>query len=362
MPITTHPDPTMPITTRVAIFERNLLWHVAALGAGSAYSSSVVVTTEKVAFGPMCFLFILPLLAALRVCAAWMLDQAEAHRRTGVAWLVGNQTLFALSVFDAGGSAELVHKVLRDSWMLGFVLCMCALKGSADALLADPAAPGTKLARAVFFTSLALKVTLALEYTLFWLGFVVMYETTYKLINEYIDSCVQLAALTTRNEQLVGEKERLAYMEAIATKACGQYVPPHCEANASGNDSDHPRNSCGSILGAMQDPEVTAKQQECATSVDNDEEAKAHSTEASPDTITTPLFLAMRRVEQDGSWMPAARLSSESEVSIVSSALLSIKEAAKNAPPTWAPAPPKLEKQPFQPGRGRAPERPRSVA
>ena len=227
-----------------------------------------------------------------------------------------------------------MHKVLRDSWMLGFALCMCALKGSADALLADPAAPGTKLARAVFFTSLALKVavTLTLEYTLFWLGFVVMYETTYKLINEYIDSSVQLAALTTRNEQLVGEKERLAYMEAIATKACGQYVPPHCEANASGNDSDHPRNSCGSILGAMQDPEVTAKQQECATSVDNDEKANAHSTEASPDTITTPLFLAMRRVEQDGSWMPAARLSPESEVSIVSSALLSIKEAAIERP------------------------------
>ena len=43
-----------------------------------------------------------------------------------------------------------------------------------------------------------------------------------QLINEYIDSCVQLAVLTTRNEQLVGEKERLAYMEAIATKACGQ--------------------------------------------------------------------------------------------------------------------------------------------
>jgi hypothetical protein len=348
----------MRLPSRVAIFERNLLWHVAALGAGFAYSLSVVVTTEKVAFGPMCFLFNLPLLAALRVRAASMLDQAEAYRRTGVAWLVGNQTVYALSVFDAGGSAELVHKFLRDSWMLGFVLCICALKASADALLADPAAPGTKLARAVFFTSLALKVavTLTLEYTLFWLGFAVMYETTYRLVNEYIDSCVQLAALTARNEQLVGEKERLAYMEAIATKACGQYVPPHC---ASGNDSDHPRSFCGSILGAMQDPEVTAKQQECATSVDNDEEAKAHNTEASPDTITTPLFLANRRVEQAGPWMPVARLSPESEVSIVSSALLSIKEAAKNAPPTWAPAPPK--EQPFR-RRGRAPERPRSVA
>ena len=351
----------MPIPTRVAIFERNLLWHVAALGAGFAYCSSVVGTTEKVALGPMCFLFIYPLLAALRVRAASMLDQAEAYRRTGVAWLVGNQTLFALSVFDAGGSAELVHKVLRDSWMLGFVLCMGALKASADALFADPAAPGTKLARAVFFTSLALKVavTLTLEYTLFWLGFAVMYETTYRLVNEYIDSCVQLAALTARNEQLVGEKERLAYMEAIATKASGQYVPPHCEANAGCNDSHHPRSFCGSILGAMQDPEVTAKQQECATSVDNDEEAKAHNTEASPDTITTPLFLANRRVEQAGPWMPVARLSPESEVSIVSSALLSIKEAAKNAPPTWAPAPPK--EQPFR-CRGRAPERPRSVA
>ena len=348
----------MRVPSRVAIFERNLLWHVAALGAGFAYSSRVVGTTEKVALGPMCFLFITPLLAALRVRAASMLDQAEAYRRTGVAWLVGNQTLFALSVFDAGGSAELVHKFMRDSWMLGVAFCICALKASADALFADPAAPGTKLARAVFFTSLALKVavTLTLEYTLFWLGFAVMYETTYRLVNEYIDSCVQLAALTARNEQLVGEKERLAYMEAIATKACGQYVPPHCEANASGNDSDHPRSFCGSILGAMQDPEVTAKQQECATSVDNDEEAKAHNTEASPDTITTPLFLANRRVEQAGPWMPVAP---ESEVSIVSSALLSIKEAAKNAPPTWAPAPPK--EQPFR-CRGRAPERPRSVA
>jgi hypothetical protein len=345
----------MRLPSRVAIFERNLLWHVAALGAGFAYSSRVVGTTEKVALGPMCFLFITPLLAALRVHAASMLDQAEAYRRTGVVWLVGNQTAYALSVFDAGGSAELVHKFLRDSWMLGFVLCMCALKASADALLADPAAPGTKLARAVFFTSLALKVavTLTLEYTLFWLGFAVMYETTYRLVNEYIDSCVQLAALTARNEQLVGEKERLAYMEAMATKACGQYVPPHC---ASGNDSDHPRSFCGSILGAMQDPEVTAKQQECATSVDNDEEAKAHNTEASPNTITTPLFLANRRVEQAGPWMPVAP---ESEVSIVSSALLSIKEAAENAPPTWAPAPPK--EQPFR-RRGRAPERPRSMA
>ena len=101
MPITTHPDPTMPIITRVAIFERNLLWHVAALGAGFAYSLSVVVTTEKVAFGPMCFLFILPLLAALRVCAAWMLDQAEAHRRTGVAWLTLWPISLALSVIDA---------------------------------------------------------------------------------------------------------------------------------------------------------------------------------------------------------------------------------------------------------------------
>ena len=351
----------MPLPTRVAIFERNLLWHVAALGAGFVYASSVVGTTEKVAFGPMCLLFIYPLLAALRVRAASMLDQAEAYRRTGVAWLVGSQTLFALSVFDAGGSAEIVHKALRDSWMLGFVFCMCALKGSADALLADPAAPGTKLARAVFFTSLALKVavTLTLEYTLFWLGFAVMYETTYKLINVHIESCVQLAALTTRNEQLIAEKERLAYMEAIATKACGQYVPPHCEANASGNDFDRPRNFCGSILGAMQDPEVTAKQQECATSVDNDEEAEAHNTEASPDTITTPLFLANRRVEQAGPWMPVVRLRPESEVSIVSSALLGIKEAAENAPPTWAPAPPK--EQPFR-RRGRAPERPRSVA
>ena len=148
-------------------------------------------------------------------------------------------------------------------------------------------------------------------------------------------------------------------MEAIATKACGQYVPPHCEANASGNDFDRPRNFCGSILGAMQDPEVTAKQQECATSFDNDEEAKAHNTEASPDTITMPPFLARRRVEQAGSWMPVARLSPESEASIVSSALLSTKEAAENAPPTWAPAPPK--EQPFR-RRGRAPERPRAVA
>ena len=56
----------------------------------------------------------------------------------------------------------------------------------------------------------------------------------------------ELAALTARNEQLVGEKERLAYMEAIATKACGQYVPPHCEANASGNDCDY-----GSLTAAV---------------------------------------------------------------------------------------------------------------
>ena len=86
----------MPIPTRVAIFERNLLWHVAALGAGFAYTSSVVGTTEKVALGPMCFLFICPLLAALRVRAASMLDQAAAYRRAGVVWLGGNQTLVAL--------------------------------------------------------------------------------------------------------------------------------------------------------------------------------------------------------------------------------------------------------------------------
>ena len=91
----------MPLPTRVAIFERNLLWHVAALGAGFVYASSVVGTTEKVAFGPMFFLFITPLLAALRVCAASMLDQAEAFLRGNLRKI---DSLDDLRAFFADGS------------------------------------------------------------------------------------------------------------------------------------------------------------------------------------------------------------------------------------------------------------------
>lgn len=312
-----------PVDMRVAMFERNFLWHVAALVGMWAYALSVVYAT-KCPFGQTAFLGTFPVLAALRVRAASMLDQPEAFRRSAKLWLVSFQAIFALSVLDPSGSVEMAHAASRDAWVIK--------------------AFHIKLARLVFFIVLALKVVVVhtVVHTLFCLGFTVAYEVSYQLVNEYIDSRVQLAALTERNEQLVGEKERMDYERRMQRKQ--RNVP---------DTSGHDRNIVGALLGVMQDPDVTAAQQDCAKSVDHivekglqtlgDDTRVSPSVETSPDAITVPLFLQYSDVQEADAWMQNTRLRPESEVSCVSSALLSIREAHKTAPLEWAPPPSNMQ-------------------
>ena len=234
------------VDMRVAMFERNFLWHVAALMGLWSYAVNVVHATTVWVIGPTAFLGVFPVMTFLRVRMASMPDQAEAFSLTSKMWFVCIQAIFTLSIVDPSGSVKLVHAALRDTWLIVFIAYVAIFKGANDALLTDPKTFNVKLARSVFFTSLVIKVvvTHAFVYTLFWLGFFLVYEVAYQLVNDYIDSRMQLAALTERNEQLVGEKERMDYERRMQRNVL--------------DTSGHDRNILGALLGAMQDPNVTA--------------------------------------------------------------------------------------------------------
>ena len=126
------------------------------------------------------------------------------------------------------------------------------------------------------------------------------------------------------------------------------------------------------ILGAMQDPEITARQQEMATSVDHDEHARgktpalipkvvkppsADTEQFSPDSIAAPLFCNPELRAAGWNDRPPMESSAAASVTssmvrnapslVASSVVLPTRDAIKNAAPTWAPAPPGLAAAPL---------------
>ena len=322
----------MPTATRIGMFERNFLWHMAGLAIQWVYVFGLFKEKALLAVGPIVYLFVFPVLVALRVRAASMLDQRKAFCRTSHVWLVSMQTCFVLTLLSPSTSADVVHSATQDVWLIVFLMYNATFKGAADALLADPETQCAKLARSVFAAVLVIKVVQVRNtaYTLFWLGFAVTYEVSYQLTNEYIDSRAKLAALSVRNDQLEREKDRLNFERRIQRK----------QLDGSDEDSSHDANVVGALLGTIQDAGITAKQQELARSVD---------TGTSPTTVMAlPLFTMGGAPPSPAAVggappSPAAgwhvrETSPQSDVtSCASSVVQSIEQAQQKAEITWAP-------------------------
>lgn len=314
---------------RVAMFENGLLWHLLALGHLWVYALAVVQLSQRATIGPVVQLGAIPLLASLRVRAASMRDQRKALHRAGRAWLWGWVAMFFASVLDSDGSKQLVHRVLRDSWLLGFAALFTVAKATGDALFADPASPESNLARMLYRTALVLKsaASNSVECALFWLGHAVVLEGVYALVNEYVASRERLMVLGLRLEQIEGEKDRLDFERRLQRKWL----------QGTDDPSDHGLNTIGGVLGAMQDPEITAKQVSLASPIDN--------TAQSPDSVTAPLFAVGETPDfvtlgwESHEHTPEAHLNS----SVDSSVVQSIEAAQKRAEPTWAPPPPSID-------------------